>query len=372
MAQLPRSLRGSSSLASSFQTQTTRTCRRVRALLPACPRAAFCATPDARLTGTCALVPPAARQLWPPALASRVLVHLGCRSDVLDALWASAWSARTPSLSAEAVRACIEACSSRVVNLPPVPPPSLVDRARWHDKGAQQRPRAGLVWRAPPPHMRSLSRPSAAGYGLGAPEADSALGEELAVRRRAPPRALMERASGTRPLRPSHAVRVAHASLRRAPLSTQAYTAFAGAAVNLDRAGAAHGINTVEKSVSTLLRFLGYIANVEASPASPTLSSVLDGDALARFVAFSLTVRYVHARRRRRRCRARPAHARSSLPFTPSSLAKGSQTKRRRHGRLISAPAHDARQRQPLGARPCCGGWAAGAPNARARHRFCP
>ena len=47
--------------------------------------------------------------------------------------------------------------------------------------------------------------------------------------------------------------------------------------------------------MTTALRFLGYLVHVEASPAAPTLAAVLDGDALARYVAFSLTVRCVHA-----------------------------------------------------------------------------
>jgi len=80
--------------------------------------------------------------------------------------------------------------------------------------------------------------------------------------------------------------------------SPQAFRAYATAAVQLDRRGSAQAHATVENSVSVALRFLGYLTRVETPPpppAPPTLLSLLDGDAIARFVAFALTVRCVCA-----------------------------------------------------------------------------
>jgi len=107
----------------------------------------------------------------------------------------------------------------------------------------------------------------------------------------------------------------------------QAYAAYAGSSVNLERSGAAHAAVTVEKSVTTLLRFLGYLANVEASPAPPSLSAVLDGDALARYVAFSLTVRCDSSAAAGSVC---TAHTLTSHPFTLAREGTGSQAASRR------------------------------------------
>ncbi len=61
--------------------------------------------------------------------------------------------------------------------------------------------------------------------------------------------------------------------------------------VHLDRSGASHSARTVESVSGSALRFLGYLRNVERVPGPSSLAEVLDGEALARYVAFLLTVR---------------------------------------------------------------------------------
>jgi hypothetical protein len=213
---------------------------------------------------------------------------------VRASLEAEAWGARQDSLPAAAVRARIEASVSRVVNLPPLPPACLVDRTKWHDKGplVRARKRGSLEACAHLP-LRAHAARVATVYGLAHPEADTALAAELAVRAAA--QSCSSRASRARRCRVSSPPRPPHPP--SPPSRAQAYAAYAGSAVNLERHGAAHATPTVEKSVTTALRFLGYLVHVEASPAAPTLAAVLDGDALARYVSFSLTVRCVHAPR---------------------------------------------------------------------------
>jgi len=79
---------------------------------------------------------------------------------------------------------------------------------------------------------------------------------------------------------------------------SQGYTAFARAAIQLDRAGAAQARTTVENVLSSALRFLGYRRNVERSPGPSSLMEVLDGEAIARYVSFALSVRCVARRER--------------------------------------------------------------------------
>jgi len=73
---------------------------------------------------------------------------------------------------------------------------------------------------------------------------------------------------------------------------SQAYTHFARAAVQLDRAGAAQARATVGNVLGSALRFLGFRRNVERTKGPSSLMEVLDGEALARYVSFALTVRY--------------------------------------------------------------------------------
>jgi hypothetical protein len=229
-------------------------------------------------------------------------------------LWAEAWAERRDALAPAAVRACIAAITSRVVNLPAVPPLCLVDKARWQAKG----PRAAHAARGACVHTRrhmhcALTPPPHAGYGLAHPVADSALAVELAVRRALSPLTLVcavrARSVTWRLATAPHALTSARC--------VQAYAAYAGSAVNLERSSAAHVAVTVEKSVTTILRFLGYLAHVEASPSPPSLSVVLDGDALARYVAFSLTVRYVL-----RAAAAAPRLGLASSPLLPFTLGR--------------------------------------------------
>jgi hypothetical protein len=73
----------------------------------------------------------------------------------------------------------------------------------------------------------------------------------------------------------------------------QAYKAYATAAVHLDRPGAAQAARSVDNVLSSTLRFLGFVSRVERNATPPTLLGVLDGEALACYVSFSLTVRCV-------------------------------------------------------------------------------
>lgn len=67
--------------------------------------------------------------------------------------------------------------------------------------------------------------------------------------------------------------------------------------MQLDRTGAAQARSTVDNAVAALLRFLGFVRNVERSKAQLTVAALLDGDAIARFLSFLLTTRRVAAAR---------------------------------------------------------------------------
>ena len=73
----------------------------------------------------------------------------------------------------------------------------------------------------------------------------------------------------------------------------QAYKLYSTAAVQLDRPGGVQAARSVDNVLASALRFLGFVSRVERNAAPPTLTWVLDGEALARYVSFSLTVRCV-------------------------------------------------------------------------------
>ena len=81
---------------------------------------------------------------------------------------------------------------------------------------------------------------------------------------------------------------------RRRP---QASRAVASGGVPLARTGAAQARSTVDNAVAALLRFLGFVRNVERSKAQLTVAALLDGDAIARFLSFLLTTRRAAAAR---------------------------------------------------------------------------
>lgn len=83
----------------------------------------------------------------------------------------------------------------------------------------------------------------------------------------------------------------------------QAYKMYSTAAVQLDRPGGVQAARSVDNVLASALRFLGFVSRVERHAAPPTLLWVLDGEALARYVSFSLTVRCVALPRRAARRR---------------------------------------------------------------------
>ena len=75
-------------------------------------------------------------------------------------------------------------------------------------------------------------------------------------------------------------------------LLSQAYGAWAGSAIQLDRAGQGqHAPTTVYKTASTVRRMLGFSQNVLQQSSPLTLAAMLNGDMVAVYASFSLVVR---------------------------------------------------------------------------------
>jgi hypothetical protein len=180
------------------------------------------------------------------SFTAEVLLHLGERQDVIDCVELRGGRAQGDNISAERAALLLSMPCSRVVQLPPQLPCMLHLSTEW----------------------------STASYGISTQEwATMSIASELEVRRVA---------------------RQQHADVARCSglLLSQAYGAWAGSAIQLDRAGQGqHAPTTVYKTASTVRRMLGFSQNVLQQSSPLTLAAMLNGDMVAAYASFSLDVR---------------------------------------------------------------------------------
>lgn len=219
---------------------------------------------------------------------------LGARPDVVSSLVEAANEPRRDCLSADALRVLLTASKSRVRSLPPTVPVCAAD-AKWKDKRTRPpRPAACPADTRPlTPRPPASVRPAAARCAC----------RPAAVRRH---RGVFGSSPSSR------------GGARGADSRRQGYTAYASAAIQLDRTGAVQARATVEGIVSSGLRFLGFRRNVERMRGQASFAEVLDGEAVARYVSFLLVTRCV----RRAAARRRLAAAADSTPPPPRSERK--------------------------------------------------
>ena len=219
-----------------------------------------------------------------------MLLQLGERQDVIDAVLARGARAHTENLSAERAALLMSLPCSNVIQLPPQLPSLLELATPW----------------------------ATASYGLSLEEWN-----------------VLEASTEFK----ARASAVPCSCLPDTP-STQAYSDWASSAIQLDRVGqGVHAAATVSKTSTAIRRILGFGVKVLQLSAAPALKDMLNGDLLASYTSFALDIR----------CALTPP----ASPPTPLSAAgvQAQQAQLSCHGRGRGAPhpAVPAEQGQQCG-----------------------
>lgn len=245
-----------------------------------------------------------AQQLWSVPFTAEVLLQLGERQDVVDAVLARGGRAHGENLSAERVALLLSLPCSCVIQLPPTLPSLLHLAPAW----------------------------STASYGMSQ--------EEWSI---------LELSS-------SFKARSAqlHLLAQLTPYWLQAYAAWASSAIQLDRTGQGqHAPTTVSKTAGTIRRILGFSHKVLQLAGTPGLHDMLNGDMLAAYTSFALDIRFASC------SPARPArlHLTVQLQAQQAQLCCHRRERGSAHPRVPAEQAHQrgrARRRRRAAGAPRC------------------
>lgn len=173
---------------------------------------------------------------------AEVLLQLGERQDVVDAVLARGSAPQGEPMSAERVALQLSLPCSRVILLPPNLPSLAHLAASWET----------------------------ASYGLSLDDWNAL---ELSATFKARPAACSLLTSNS-------------------PCTAQGYATWASSAIQLDRTGQGqHAPTTVSKTAGTIRRILGFSSKVLQVSTTPGLHDFLNGDMLAAYTSFALDVR---------------------------------------------------------------------------------
>ena len=224
-------------------------------------------------------------QLWSISFTAEVLLQLGERQDVIDAVLARGARAQTENLSAERAALLMSVPCSCVIQLPPQLPNMFELVATW----------------------------STASYGLSQQEWN-----------------VLEASSDFK-ARAS----ITPCSCMTDPAAAQAYSSWASSAIQLDRVGQSmHAPTTVAKTSAAIRRILGFGVKVLQQSAAPRLQDMLNGDLLASFTSFALDIR----------CAFTPQASPAACLSANREQAQQAQLNCHRRGRGAAHPAVPAEQ----------------------------